>query len=141
MKKILAVVIVVLTLMSSISLAASAIVEPDNGIEPLYNNTSIATVSLSINSSGLATIGVNCRGINGVTTQIVARSKLERKFGLLWLDVDGAVWTDTVYGHTLGKSHTFRLSKTGTYRLKTTFTVSGSGGANDTITATSTDSY
>lgn len=141
MKKVVALILVVLTLTLTMTFPAAAIKVPGNEVSPCYNNTNVANVSLYISSSGFATVSINCNGISGVTTKIVAETKLERKFGLLWLDVDSATWTDTVFGNVLRKSHTFQLNKNATYRAKTKFTVSGSGGANDVFTMTSTDYY
>lgn len=136
MKKTLALVLMILTVFSMVGITANA-----TGVEPRWNNTNTATVVLGINSSGKATISYNCMGISSLTTSITAETKLERKWGLLWLDVDGAEWTDTTTNTYLSKTHNIQLSKTGTYRATTKFTVSGSGGSNDSIKVTSQDTY
>ena len=129
MKKTLSFLLVVLSVFSLLSCAAIAV-----GVEPRWNNTSSATVSLAIDENGEATIGLYCIGISGTTTRITAETKLERKWGLFWLDVDGAEWTDTTSNYYMGTSHYVQLSKKATYRAKTEYTVSGTGGANDTFT-------
>ena len=134
MKKAISIVLVVLSIVSILGITAAA-------VEPRWNNTNAASVSLDINSSGKATVVFNCAGITGKTTQITAETKIERKWGLLWLDVDGAEWTDTSTNVFMAKTHTFQLSKTGTYRATTKFTVSGTGGSNDSITVRSEDTY
>ena len=134
MKKVLSLVLVVLTIISLVGITAVA-------VEPRWNNANSAFVSLYINSSGKASITYNCAGISNVTTGITAETKLERKWGLLWLDVDGAEWTDTTTNVFLSKTHEIQLSKTGTYRATTKFTVSGTGGSNDSIKVTSEDTY
>ena len=134
MKKTIAIIITVLSVVSILGITAIA-------VEPRWNNTNAANVSLSINSNGKATVAFNCTGITGKTTGITAETKLERKWGILWLDVDGAEWTDTTTNIYLSTSHTFQLSKTGTYRATTKFTVSGTGGANDSIKVTDEGAY
>ena len=129
MKKALAFLLVVLSVFSIVSCTVMAA-----GVEPRWNNTSSATVSLVISSTGKATISLACVGKSGITTKIIGETKLERKWGLFWLDVDGAEWTDTVNGTNLATGHTVQLSKKATYRAKTKYTVSGTGGANDTFT-------
>ena len=129
MKKALAFLLVVASVFSIMSCTVMAA-----GVEPRWNNTSSATVSLVIDEAGEATVGLYCIGISGVTTKITAETKLERKWGIFWLDVDGAEWTDTVNGTNLATGHTVQLSKKATYRAKTEYTVSGTGGANDTFT-------
>ena len=130
MKKVLSLVLVVLTLISFVGITAVA-------VEPRWNNTNTANVSLSVSGAGIATVAFNCTGKTGVTTGITAETKLERKWGILWLDVDGAEWIDTTSKIYMSTSHTFQLSKTGTYRATTKFTVSGTGGSNDSITVRS----
>ena len=129
MKKVLSLVLVVLTIISFVGVTAVA-------VEPRWNNTASSVVSLYINNSGKASITYNCAGIGNITTGIIAETKLERKWGLLWLDVDGAEWTDSTTGVFLTKTHEIQLSKTGTYRATTKFTVSGTGGSNDSIKCT-----
>ena len=134
MKKALSLVLVIFTVVSLVGITAVA-------VEPRWNNTNTANVSLSVSSAGVATVAFNCTGKTGITTGITAETKLERKWGILWLDVDGAEWTDTTTKTYLSTYHTYQLTKTGTYRATTKFTVSGTGGSNDSITVRSEDTY
>ena len=127
MKKALAFLLIVISVFSLLSCTAIAV-----GVEPRWNNTNSATVSLVIDDNGEASIGLSCIGISGVTTKITAETKLERKWGLLWLDVEE--WTDVSTNPYLTTGHTVQLSKKATYRAKTEYTVSGTGGSNDTFT-------
>lgn len=131
MKKALAFILAFVAVFSLVSFNMNNAEAID--IAPYLNNTTSATVSLTINSSGKATIGFNCRGISGVTTNITAETKLERKWGIFWLDVDGGEWTDTTTERFLSLTYYLQLSKTGTYRATTKFTVSGTGGSADVI--------
>ncbi len=134
MKKAISIILAVLSIVSIFGITAAA-------VEPRWNNAASASVVLDISNSGLANIAIDCTGISGVVSNIVAETKLERKWGILWLDVDGAEWTDTSSKVYLSTGHTFQLSKTGTYRATTKFTVSGTGGSNDSITVTDQDTY
>ncbi len=140
MKKVLALILAVISVVS-LSVVMVQATSGNNGIMPCWNNANSASILLTINSSGKATITTNCFGINGVTTKIEAETKLERKWGLLWLDVDGAEWTASTTERYLTKEYTFQLSKTGTYRATTVYTVTGSGGSADTITIRNQDTY
>ena len=134
MKKTIALILVILSVVSMLGITVVA-------VEARWNNAASAVVALDIDSRGKATIAFNCIGISNVTTGITANTKLERKWGILWLDVDGAEWTDTTTDSFLSTGHYFQLSKTGTYRATTKFTVSGTGGSNDSIKVTSEDTY
>lgn len=139
MKKSLSFVFAIIALLGITCIYGQKVDATD--IMPRYNNTNYATAGLGINSSGLATIDLDCGGDYGVVTRITAETKLERKWGIFWLDVDGGEWTDTTTNRILSITHTLQLSKTGTYRAKVKFTVSGTGGANDVIETTVTDEY
>ncbi len=142
MKRVLAVFFAMMCLVSSMSLSAYAAVAPEYEVAPCYNNTTSAGVSLIITDSGTANVILKLRGTLGVTEKIVAETKLQRKVGLIWVTVSGAEWTDTLHAYYMDKTHSVQLTKTGTYRAKTTYTVSGSGGADDDIVVTSpTDTY
>lgn len=145
MKKTIALFLAIVALLSccGLTMFASAFVEEE--ATPYYNNTASATVTFAISSTGKATFSLSCKGISGVTSKITAVSYIQRKVGLIWARVDngldGKEWTDTVNGTSLTKSHSLQLSKTGTYRVKVEFTVTGSGGSADEITKTVTATY
>ena len=128
MKKVLSIVLAILTVFAVASITATAL-----DVEPRWNNTAATTIALYVNSSGRASIALNCSGVDGVTTNIVAETKLERKWGIFWLDVDGGEWTDTTDDTFLSLTHYLQLSKTGTYRATTNFTVYGTRGTADEI--------
>lgn len=134
MKKMIAMLLIVLSVISIFGITVAA-------VEPRWNNAASAIVSLEINNNGIATVALNCAGIPSVTSIITADTKIERKWGILWLDVDGAEWIDTTTNVFLSTGHSIQLSKTGTYRATTKFTVSGTGGSNDSIKCTSECTY
>lgn len=131
MKKLFSLILALTAVFSLVSFDMNKASAAD--VDLMYNNTDSANVVLNINSALKATISIKCTGISSKATKIVAETKIERKWGLLWLDVDGGEWTDTVNKSAMSLSHTIQLSKTGTYRVTTNFTVSGTGGASDTI--------
>lgn len=143
MKKLIALFLAIVTLLicSGMSMLTSA----ENEVTPYYNNTNSASLTFAISSSGKATFDLACTGMSGITSKIVAVSYIQRKVGLIWIRVDngldGKEWTDISNGTNLTKSHSLQLSKTGTYRVKVEFTVSGSGGSADEIVRTVTDTY
>lgn len=145
MKKLLIIVMVVMSAIMCGSLKTNAAVIAEPEIMPCYNNTKTANVSLNIITSGKATIKITCAGINSTTSQITAVTHLQRKVGVIWVKVDNGLadkkWTDIVNGVAMNKTHTLQLEKTGTYRVKTEFTVKGSGGANDVINVAATVVY
>lgn len=134
MKRVISLILVVLSIVSILGITAVA-------VEPRWNNANTAVVALVIDDNGNANVSFNCIGISNVTTSIVATTKLERKWGLLWLDVDGALWIDATTKSYMTVDHDFQLSKKGTYKATTEFTVAGTGGSNDSIKVTSQYTY
>ena len=68
-------------------------------------------------------------------TQITVEHTLEKHWGLwIWNEVDGASWTKTVYSDTIRLSNTKSGLDSGTYRLKSVFTLTNSSGKSETIT-------
>lgn len=115
-------------------LVATTITIYANGIQPYFNNIDNVTTSFSISSSGKATVNNTYSGITGTTKNVEIATKVQKKFGLIWITVDDGKWTDTSTATNFSKSHSVQLSKTGTYRAHVEFTVSGTGGSDDKIT-------
>ena len=105
-----------------------------DGIQPYYNNVNIVTTSFSISSSGKATVNNTYSGITGTTKNVKITTKVQKKYGLIWITVSGGSWTDTSTATNFSKSHSVQLSKTGTYRARVEFKISGTGGSDDKIT-------
>ncbi len=103
-------------------------------VQTFSNNVSITSTTFSISSSGKATVNNTYSGITGTTKSAKIETKIQKKFGLIWITVDGGKWTDTSTATNFSKSHSVQLSKTGTYRAHVVFTVSGTGGSDDKIT-------
>lgn len=125
-------------IMCVISFSAPQIVEAsDYGITPYYDYTRQVTSNLAISSSGKATISIGCTGISGKVSKITAETCLQRKVGLIWVKVDigrtNNVWTSSTTNYYLNTSYSTTLSKSGTYRAKTVFTVYNTSSKSENI--------
>lgn len=105
-----------------------------SSIQPYFNNISNVTTSFSIASSGKATVNNTYSGITGTTKNVKIVTKVQKKYGLIWITVSDGSWTDNSTANNFSKSHSIQLSKTGTYRAHVEFTISGTGGSDDKIT-------
>lgn len=128
MKKLIAVILCFVTLFSLfVPVYAS-------GISTYSNNVYTTNVLFSISSAGKATVTSNYSGKPGLVTKATIETKIQKKFGLIWINVDGGKWTDTSTNTNYSVSHSLQLSKTGKYRAHVEFTISGTGGSPDEIT-------
>ncbi len=135
MKKFIAVCLCLIVLCSlPISVYASS-------IQPYYNNVDRVNTTLTISSSGVATVKNFYSGITGTTKSAKIVTKVQKKVGIIWVTVDNGSWTDNSSSNSLTKSHSVQLSGKGTYRAHTVFTFSGSGGSDDKITKTYESTY
>ena len=116
MKKMLAVVMVVVMLVCGTSTIYAAV--PEDTVMPCDNMLTDNQVTLTISSSGLATVKVVASG-NSSTDRLQAISYLEKKVGSSWervdLDIANDWWHDIVEGTYLSETHQFQLSSRGTY--------------------------
>ncbi len=137
--KILVAVMMVVMLCTNGSVVAmaennSAIVDT---VAPCYEIANRATSELTI-SGTKATCTSNTIG-NGAV-KITAEQTLQKQ-GLLWIwgDVDGASWTKTVNASSIYMSNNKTGLASGTYRLKTVFTLTASDGNTETFTVYSAE--
>ena len=116
---------------------AAAAMPADNGIMPCYEIATSASSMLSL-SGTTATCISRCSGAS--TVSITAVQTLQKE-GLFWIwgDVDGAEWTKNVSAASIVMSNTKSGLDSGTYRLKTEFTLTNSSGETETITVYSTE--
>ena len=112
-----------------------------SSIQPCYNNVDRVNTTLTISSSGVATVKNFYIGITGTTKSAKIVTKVQKKVGIIWVTVDNGSWTDNSSSNSLTKSHSVQLSGKGTYRAHTVFTFSGSGGSDDKITKTYESTY
>lgn len=94
---------------------------PDASPAYLYTSTCNSTLTTS---GTTATCKSTAKGYYNETTKIVFKQTLQKKNSSGgWDDVTNAVWTSTVYNYQ-GSTTNYKYSlSSGTYRLKTVFTV------------------
>ena len=88
----------------------------------------------SISSTGKAVVTSDYLGKDGLVTKGTIHTKIQKKFGLIWITVDCGEWTDTSTATSYSVSHTLQLLKSGTYRAHVEFTIYGTGGSPDHMT-------
>lgn len=102
-------------------------------VSPAYEYAKKTENHLTITSS-TAECKSLCNGFASVT-QITVEHTLEKHWGLwIWYEVDGASWTKTVNSNIISLSNTKSGLDSGTYRLKSVFTLKNSSGKSETIT-------
>lgn len=134
-KKILAIVLTALCLFATVGTVAcaDAVSNPDDVISPAYEYADSVSSRLYI-SEQTATCRSDADGCNVVS--ITVEQTLEKHSGWFWIwnSVDGASWTKTVSTNTIRLSNTKTGLSSGTYRLKSVFTLTSSSGKTETIT-------
>lgn len=125
MKKVLSLFLVFALSISMFSVNTFAKPEEDT-VSPFYVNTSRATVVLTIDNAGLATIKSNCTAISS-TTSISAKTYLEKSVNGTWVRVDlpssDDQWNTITFERIYSYSVTHQLTSKGLYRAVTVFTV------------------
>lgn len=114
---------------------------PTYAAEPRYANANVLNVTLSISSSGKATIVVRVSG-NTTSAHMNMTTYIEKKVGNVWTRVDigtvNDVWEYNTTSSNAIKNYATQLSSTGNYRAVTVFTLTGSTVEEITKTATAT---
>lgn len=134
----------IIVAMALIILAASMIV-PTRKIEAAttYNNTTRASADPSVSSYGQLDVALSVDGIKGKANRIEVELYVEKRFlGVFWSKVNigypNNIWTDAVNNYMYRNTFSTQLPSSGTFRVTVTYTVSGTGGADDVITFTGT---
>lgn len=121
-KKFLSVFMAVILSMTFVigNTVSAAIIVPDS---PMYSYTRSCSSELTT-SGTTATCKSSATGYYNKTTKIVFKQTLQKKNSSGgWDDVTNAAWTSTVYSYQ-GSTTNYKYSlSSGTYRLKTVFTV------------------
>ena len=134
-KKILAIVLTALCLFAAVGTVAcaDAVSNSDDVISPAYEYADSVSSRLYI-SEQTATCRSDADGCNVVS--ITVEQTLEKYSGWFWIwnNVDGASWTKTVNYNSISMSNTKSGLSSGTYRLKSVFTLTSSSGKTETIT-------
>lgn len=134
-KKIMTTLLTAIILCMSFSVSASAETTAlfADDVAPAYEIAYNVTSSLSI-SGNTAYCTSKSDGINAVSITVV--QKLEKYSGwfAIWNAVDGASWTETFNNNTIYVANTKSGLSSGTYRLKSVFTLKAANGKTETIT-------
>ncbi|MCM1299498.1 MAG: hypothetical protein NC203_01705 [Firmicutes bacterium] len=120
-------------------LAASVSAEPINGralvsgVSPLYDVAEVAYSRLNIVGTK-AECQSEAKGKDVV--KIVVEQTLQKYSGWFWAwdDVSGAAWTKTVNDSSISLSNTKSGLSSGTYRVKSVFTLTDISGKTETVT-------
>ena len=136
MKKVILMLLTFATLVSCMTIYSAA--EEEYEITPYYTNVADASLMFSIQSSGLAMVGVTYNSIPGMITQVRCEITLQKRFlGIFWMDVDNGMpdntWVDYTTDQYGGFYHELQLSDTGTYRAVFNVYFYGVTGAVDEI--------
>lgn len=133
-KQIIAAVMSAITLGTATVSVASAATTPFGyeAATPWYQIASSCKSQLQI-SGTTATCTSSADGATAV--KITAEQTLEKYWGLwIWTEVDNAKWSKTVNVNSISMTNKKSGLGSGTYRLKTTFTLTNSAGKTETIT-------
>ena len=111
-----------------------------------YNNTTFTNLTCGVNSGGVLSANMTVTGIKGKTSGIAVELYVQKRIlGIFWKKVDigcpNNIWTDSTSNYYYSHVFSHTLTSTGTYRVTVTYTVSGSGGADDVIPMTDTVTY
>lgn len=102
---------------------------------PYYLYTIDASSTLII-SENTASCESYLTGYRGTTTKVAATQYLEKKSGMTWKKVSGGTWSDTQNGSTFSLYNSKSNLESGTYHVRTVFTVY-SGTKSETVEKTS----
>lgn len=146
------VIVFILNTILPLSVNASA----DSNVKSSYDNVSIVTPPAKNNNAnklnsffkiidGTAHVQGSYEGYYNITTGATITIKIQKKVWFWWSDVNNGqpdnTWTDVLYGWKNSAIHSLALTSTGEYRAIITYTVRGSGGADDVIPVTIYDTY
>lgn len=105
----------------------------NEGIAPAYEYANTAESMLYISSASAECIS-RCTSSSDIV-QITVEQTLQKFWGLwVWNDVDGASWISTEHGSSIYLISDKSGLSSGTYRLKSVFTLTSSSGKTETIT-------
>lgn len=134
-KKGMAIFLTAVCLCMSFSVSASAETTPffADDVAPAYEIAYNVTSSLSI-SGNTAYCTSKSDGINAVRITVVQTLEKYSGWFAIWNAVDGASWTETFDNNTIYVANTQSGLSSGTYRLKSIFTLKAANGKTETIT-------
>lgn len=132
MKKFISAFLCLITLVS-IAFPAYAYDVEEESISRISNAGDIAT-TFDISSSGKATVRNTFNGKYGEFKTATVSTKIQKKVGLIWVNVDGAAWSVTTTKTSLTKIYSYQLSGKGTYRAHVELSMTEVKNGSDSIT-------
>ncbi len=135
MKKTLAAIVLVSLV---IALAQPVWAAENPPAAPYYEDVGDFRISLTISSSGQATVKVRSQGDSTVKS-IDIKVLLQRKVGSAWITVDGCTWEENGLSRSFSKTYSASLTQTGEYQAKAYFYVTAA--TQQTLTFTSYATY
>lgn len=136
MKKAISLILIIATLFATLLTPAQA-AQADQ-ISPQYVTSDNAYTNLTISTTGEVQVVVKLTGMSDVA-EISVTTYLEKKIGNTWYRALVNPWTYSTTNSYCATSFTGNISNSGTYRARSTFTVTGS--TIETITVTSESTY
>ena len=136
MRKVLSMILAAMIAISSLAVGASAY---DTIVDDIVISEDINSAQkhslLNISSAKTATCISTFSDINYNIYSVKAEQTLEKHWALgMFFGVSGASWTKTVYSDNLSMANNKYSLESGTYRLKTVFTVTLNNGSTESIT-------
>ena len=134
--KVMALVLSALAISSSFSISSYA-----ENLSPIIDEEIISEYEIAIGVSNTLTFSSAtahcesvCTGLNNVV-QISVTQTLQKFWGMwIWNDVEGAEWSESNSSNYISLFRTKSGLLSGTYRLKSVFTLTTSNGGTETIT-------
>lgn len=127
---------VAIAVILSVSTLAATAAYAIGGVATYNNNLNMTATSFII-TNDLGEVSAHFVGYEGITTEAIVESKIQKKTLFWWSDVDNGeednTWVDHFYDVSGDVYHSLEITKKGTYRATVTYTVKGTGGADDVI--------
>lgn len=121
-------------LLSAVIVLSSAVTAYASDCSTYTNDVNKTNTVFTISNSGSATVKNTYYGMNGAIKSAKIVTKIQKKVGIIWVNVDGCTWTDNTNATNYSKTYKAKLSSKGNYRAHVVFTVTGTNGKNDKIT-------
>lgn len=122
MKKVISLILVIVSLFATLLIPAQA-AQVDQ-VSPQYVTSDNAYTHLTISTSGEVKVVVKLTGMSDVA-EISVTTYLEQKIGNTWYRARVNPWTYSTSNSFCATSFKCNISNSGTYRARSTFTVTG----------------
>lgn len=127
LKKIVTILLTVMMICTSLSVVTFASYD----VSPAYDIANEVSSELSINGTSAT---CSSYAFSSTAVKIKVEQTLQKQSLWFWNDVSGATWTKTVSTRTIDFTNSKSSLSSGTYRVKSVFTLTNSSGESETIT-------